>query len=178
MSEQRTPAMAERGNINTNRTAMTRFGLSLVVASALAVPAAAQEINENVVYETYVVDGRTLSDVADDMAANGPQGYWAYTTWYVNWSAECEITIDASITLPELAEDNDLSAYDEEVFASMLEALDAHEQGHVDFARGFAQEVAATDCDVPDNAIDPWLEAERAYDAETRHGETQGVRLN
>jgi predicted secreted Zn-dependent protease len=170
--------MADRINPDTSLRAMIRFGLSLVVASALAVPAAAQEITENVVYDSYVVDGRTLSDVADDMAANGPQGFWAYTTWYVNWSAECEITIDAAITLPELAEDNDLSAYDEETFANMLEALDAHEQGHVDFARGFAEEVAAVGCDVPEGALDVWLEQERDYDAETNHGETQGVTLN
>jgi predicted secreted Zn-dependent protease len=149
------------------------FGLASVLSPALA-----QDITENVVYETYVVDGRTLSGVADDMAANGPQGFWAYTTWYVNWSADCQITIDGSIILPELADPNGLSAYDEDVFAAMLEALDAHEQGHIDFARGFAEEVAAANCDVPDGAIDPWLERERAYDVETRHGETQGVTLN
>lgn len=149
-----------------------------LILSLLHAPAMAQDITENVVYDSYVVDGRTLSDVADDMAANGPNGFWAYTTWYVTWTGDCAITIDGSITLPELAEDNGLSSYDEEVFATMLEALDAHEQGHIDFARGFAEEMAEAGCDVPDNAIDPWLEAERAYDVETNHGETEGVTLN
>jgi hypothetical protein len=113
------------------------------------------------------------------MGANGPKGFWAYTTWNVNWTSDCQTSVMASITLPELADDADLD--DEEIaeFERMLEALTAHELQHVDFGIEFADEVSTDNCPInSDELLQPYLAAERAFDADTEHGRTQGVYLN
>lgn len=148
-----------------------------VLAALAAGPACAQDFPEDITYDSYIVDGSTLAEVADDMAANGPRGFWAYTTWQVNWTDSCDVSIEGRITLPELAEDSELSDDDVATFDTMLEALTLHEEGHIDFARGFAADAANAGCDPADDVLEDWLQRERDYDAETDHGRTQGVTL-
>lgn len=152
----------------------------MTVLAMLASPAMAQdEVTVDVTYETYTITGTTLDNLKSAMAAEGPNGYWAYTVWYVNWTGDCGLTVAATITLPELDADAELSDADIAEFDRMLAALDAHELGHVDFGIGFAEEVQSLDCDLDVAAVqEPWLEQERQYDADTDHGYTQGVYLS
>ena len=54
--------------------------------------------------EYYEVMGRTAQQLRDEMARKGPHGYWAYTTWWVHWSATCKVTLDVTITMPRWAD--------------------------------------------------------------------------
>lgn len=132
----------------------------------------------DVTLTTYTVDGETLGDIETQMTAEGPQGFWAYTTWTVDWTADCETTVNAAITLPELAEDTALSDVDAEEFDRMLTALEAHELQHVDIGLAYAAETEAQGCPAAyEPILDTFLSEERAFDADTEHGRTQGVYL-
>ena len=127
----------------------------------------------------YEVSGADLDAVSADMQQNGPQGYWAYTTWNVTWTPECETSVTADITMPVLADDADLDDDEVAEFERMADALLDHELGHVQVGLDFAQDVAAAGCpaDVSD-LHEYWLQVERDYDAETEHGGNEGVYLD
>ncbi len=160
----------------------------LAVANLVGGTARAQEDNVEEYYEGdilvsntyayYTVSGDSLQALMDDMAANGPQGFWALTQWYVTWSADCELRVDSTITMPELSDDADL--YEEEYaeWDRMIAALEEHELGHVANGVGFAQDVLDQGCDVDvDSALAPWTQADIDYDAETQHGVLNGATL-
>ena len=167
------------------------LGVVLLAPLVLAIsPAFAQDSNYDeyydgdvfvaVTYEYYSVTGSSLQEVQDAMGANGPQGFWAYTTWNVSWTGDCTIRVDVTMTLPALDEYADL--YDEE-FAEwdrMIEALEEHEFGHVGSGIGFAHDIESISCDVPDVAAvqAPWLQNDIDFDVETEHGINQGATLN
>ncbi len=154
-------------------------GLASVLFVSLCSPTLAQtEIPVDVTYEAYEVGGDTLPDIQAAMNAQGPYGFPAYTTWYVNWTAECEVTVTASITLPDLGPDADLSPQDEATFRTMLENLEDHEYNHVEFGIAYAEEVKAMGCR-GDTAslLQEYLAEERQYDADTEHGRTEGAWL-
>ncbi|MGB8814025.1 MAG: DUF922 domain-containing protein [Paracoccaceae bacterium] len=150
------------------------------VALALGAGAASADTYDDadITVTTYTVDGETLGDIETQMTAEGPQGFWAYTTWTVNWNDACETTVNAAITLPELAEDTALSDADAEEFARMRAALEAHELQHVEIGLAYAAETEAQGCPTAfEPILDTFLADERAFDAETEHGRTQGVYL-
>ena len=146
---------------------------------ALTTPALAQtEIAVDVTYGTYELDSDTLPDIQAEMNAEGPNGFPAYTTWYVNWTADCQITVTGTITLPDLGPDTDLTPEDEATFRTMLENLEAHEYSHVAFGIAFAEEVQAMDCQGGTaTVLQEYLAEERQYDADTEHGRTEGAWL-
>ena len=149
------------------------------LALFLPLPALAQtDIDVDVTYSTYELDSDTLPDIQAEMNRVGPYGFPAYTTWYVNWTAACDLTVTASITLPDLGPDADLSEADEATFRTMLENLEAHEYNHVEFGVGFAEEVRDMGCR-GDTAslLQEYLADERQYDADTEHGRTEGAWL-
>ena len=146
----------------------------------LSVAAMADTTDEaDITFHSYAVDGDSLSEIQGAMFRDGPRGFWAYTTWNVTWTADCETTVTGDITLPELGPGADL--YDEDIaeFDRMAEALLAHELQHVDFGVAFAADVAEQGCPAnSDDILQSYLEDERAFDAETEHGFLQGVSLN
>jgi predicted secreted Zn-dependent protease len=145
----------------------------------LPVPALAQsDIAVTTTYATYEINSDTLPDIRTEMNLEGPYGYPAYTSWQVNWTAACEITVTAQITLPDLGPDADLTPEDEAEFRRMLENLEEHEENHIDFALGVAREVQAMGCR-GDTAtvLQEWLAEERQYDIDTDHGRTEGAWL-
>ena len=151
----------------------------MALLAFLATPALAQDdIAVDVTYDSYVITGETLDDLKSAMTADGPNGYWAYTVWQVDWTGDCALTVTATITLPELDDTADLDDADIAEFDRMVAALEAHELGHVDFGIGFAEEVRDAGCDVDAAAVQaPYIEAEKQYDVDTEHGYTQGVYL-
>jgi predicted secreted Zn-dependent protease len=149
-----------------------------VLALLLATTAIAQDIDVGITYQSYAVGGSDLAEVMDQMEAEGPNGYPAYAEWYVRWTADCELSMTATITLPALGPDADLSAEEEATFRAMLQALERHETGHIGFGIGFARDVQEMRCKGDtDGLLQAWLAAERAYDQETEHGCTQGACL-
>lgn len=126
----------------------------------------------------YEVTGASLDEVQEDMEANGPNGFWAYTSWNTRWDGQCNITVTARITMPELAEDAPLSDDDRAEFERMADALLDHELGHVRFGVAFGDEVRAAGCPRDTKATHQrWLQQERDYDDETGHGLQQGAYL-
>ena len=133
---------------------------------------------EDVQVSTYLVSGHTLAEVADTMQAKGPHGYWGYTKWHVDWTGACAVTVSATITLPQLAPGTGLGLGDKSTFDRMLRALTKHETGHVDFARGWAADLAKGNCDqASQDRLQFWLDTEKTYDATTHHGADQGAVL-
>lgn len=148
------------------------------MAAVSAGAVVAQEIDVDVTYETYQLSADTLRDLWEEVEAEGPNGFAAWTSWYVNWSAECELSVTATIILPELASDAFLSDVEALEFERMVNALHSHELGHVQMGVGFAEDVQAAGCQGDTDAIHAdWLAAERAYDEDTNHGQTQGAWL-
>ena len=146
---------------------------------ALTTPALAQDdIAVDITYGTYELDSDTLPDILAEMNLEGPNGFPAYTTWYVSWTAACELSVTATITLPDLGPDADLTPEDEATFRTMLENLEEHERNHVDFGLGYAREVQEMGCQ-GDTAtpLQEWLAEERQYDIDTDHGRSEGAWL-
>lgn len=161
---------------------MTRLVLAVFALAGLTLgsgPAHADIFDEaNITVDTYTVSGASLAEVQDQMSSDGPRGFWAYTTWNVTWTAACETTVTASITLPELDDTADLTEDEVAEFDRMRDALSAHELHHVSFGTGFADQVRDAGCPAKSDAIlQRWLQKERDFDAETEHGRTQGVYL-
>ncbi|MGQ0564712.1 MAG: DUF922 domain-containing protein [Gemmobacter sp.] len=152
-----------------------------VAALALLVPLPAlsqTDIAVDVTYEAYELDSDTLPDIQAEMNLEGPYGFPAYTTWAVTWTAACEISVTATIIQPDLGLDADLSEEDEQTFRTVLENLEAHEENHIAFGMGFAEEVQEMGCQ-GDTAtvLQEWLAEERQYDIDTEHGRTEGAWL-
>ncbi len=153
----------------------------LLCAAGLTIPLPAlaqSDIAVDVTYYSYELDSDTLPDIQAEMNLEGPNGFPAYTTWYVNWTAACELSVTGSITLPDLCPDADLTDEDEATFRDMLQNLEEHEYNHVEFGIAFAEEVQAMGCQGDTAAVlQEYLAEERLYDADTNHGETEGAWL-
>ena len=134
----------------------------------------------------------------------GGQRFHGYTRWNVRWtfrwrpepsSGRCRITevttrLRTEVQLPEL---QNAAPAQRALFDRYLSALSRHEQGHVQFGRdaaraideGIAQLPTAPDCATLEreaNALGHRLlrehaEREKQYDRDTRHGASQGAKL-
>ena len=157
--------------------------LALVSTAAAAQDAEVEEYYEGDIYVvnnwvTYEVTGESLQELSDAMTANGPQGFWALTEWYVSWTGDCELTVESTITMPELSEDADLYEEDYAEWDRMIAALEEHERGHVANGIGFAQDMLDTGCTGDMETVRaPWLQADIDFDAATNHGINDGATL-
>jgi len=136
--------------------------------------------------------------------SEGAKKYHGYTRWDINWRYTYEktsdlrtckvkslyVTLKATITLPEL------SSKDDKVIAQFnnyLQALKKHELGHLQIAQEAAKKIesnllahpALSSCEIlkaalNENGLALTEEAKTQgvqYDAQTRHGKTQGAYL-
>jgi len=150
--------------------------LAFVFLFGAATPAvAAPNITETIKY--YTVSGNSFAAIRRDMARRGPKGYWGLTSWWITWSARCEIDLDITITMPRLTASSRLSAYEKRVWRGMVDALYRHEQLHAQHGRQAAAEIHRTRCQNPKRVVEKWAERDRVLDRSTRHGATQGVTL-
>ena len=127
----------------------------------------------------------------------------AYTKWYVRWNygyqsgpdgcslKEVRTSADINIKLPRWKNENDGPADVREKWSRFIKALEEHENGHLDFGVKTATEIdeallhmpAYPDCEQMGNAandkaneiLGKYLAEEKAYDAQTNHGVTQGA---
>lgn len=146
---------------------------------AVGLPARADIYDEaDIELFSYEVSGSSLAEVQAQMEADGPEGYWAYTTWNVNWTGTCKMTTTAEITMPELSADADLTEDQRAEFDRMAAELLNHELGHIRIGLNFAEAVADAGCPANTKNIHArFTQAGIDYDDETEHGYQQGVYL-
>ncbi len=132
-------------------------------------------VTSNTVY--YNVSGTSAADIRQELREKGPNGYWAYTNWYVRWTGKCQVSVEIDITLPRLINrgqlpDSFLAEWDE-----MIVALTAHENRHAEHGLNAAEEIEAANCRRAHDIIDKWAEQDRVLDRETQNGYLEGVDL-
>lgn len=180
-------------------------GVLAALVCAGAAQAAVTEEYIQQPYPVRAQPGETLRkalNAATPIAVDG-QRFHGYTRWNVRWtfrwwreaSGRCAITevttrLRTQVQLPEL---HSATPAQHAVFDRYLSALSHHEEGHVQFGRDAAQAIdegiaalpAAPDCAALErraNTLGHRLlrehaEREKQYDRDTRHGASQGARL-
>lgn len=176
-----------------------------VLVSAGAAHAAVEEENTQRPYVVRAQPGESLREAlhAATSITVGGQRFHGYTRWNVRWtfrwwsetSGRCAITevttrLHTEVQLPQL---QGASPAQQAVFDRYVRALSHHEQGHVQIGRDAAHAIdqaihqlpAASDCATLErqaNALahrllQDHVAREKQYDQRTRHGATQGARL-
>jgi predicted secreted Zn-dependent protease len=142
----------------------------------------------------YKIQGSTETDLAKEIQSKGPEGYAGYTNWYIRWGwpgfdhEECDlskawITTKVSLTMPSWVPPSDAPEDLVRNWARFSQALNVHEQGHVDNvvkALPLLQSaIQNSDCITADSAANHVLDKLRGwdvqYDDNTDHGRTQGA---
>lgn len=155
---------------------MIRICLIILTLVAAAPAVAAPNMTEQLVH--YPVSGSNLGELRREMAQNGPEGFWGFTRWWVQWNKRCEVTLSITITMPRLEEPERLSARDLDIWQRMEAALLAHERLHAAHGVAAAREIHDAGCRNARKIINKWARQDRVLDRTTRHGKTQGVRLD
>ena len=180
-------------------------GVLVALVCAGAAQAAVTEEHIQQPYPVRAQPGETLRkalNAATPITVDG-QRFHGYTRWNVRWtfrwwreaSGRCTITevttrLRTQVQLPELRSGTPAQ---QAVFDRYLRALSHHEEGHVQFGHDAAQAIdegiaalpAAPDCAALErraNTLGHRLlrehaEREKQYDRDTRHGASQGARL-
>jgi predicted secreted Zn-dependent protease len=188
-----------------NARAAGRAGVVAALVFLGAAQADVTEEHARRPYTVRAQPGETLRqalNAATPITVDG-QRFHGYTRWNVRWtfrwwreaSGRCAITevttrLRTEVQLPELRSG---APAQQAVFDRYLRALSRHEEGHVQFGRDAAQAIdqgiaalpAAPDCAALErqaNALGHRLlrehaEREKQYDRDTRHGASQGARL-
>jgi len=157
----------------------------------------------------YLVTGSTAEHLRLMTNARGPsrddRRFRAYTDWVVTWRCTTglaagrhvveglDVSVDATLTLPRWAPPPWAPAALVDAWRAYVDALERHEQGHVELAASAARDVRDALLALPGfeteeelasaveraaaSAIGAARERERAYDDATGHGATQGVRF-
>lgn len=186
------------------RTTETRLCLILTVLGLLAGPAAADRVEVIRRDHTYAVPLGSAAEMKASLKRLGAEGWWGYTRWHIAWrfatrqedgtcritSAHVTATID--VTLPVLASGGPTTCM-RDSFATMLRALAAHEEEHVRIALETAEDIRRAMLGAPRRAtcedlktevsadanrrLDEMRKVQSGFDARTRHGALEGVRL-
>ncbi|MCY4335791.1 MAG: DUF922 domain-containing protein [Litoreibacter sp.] len=139
-------------------------------------------ITEDVVYHSYKVGCRNLTDVLIGMRQDGPHGYWGYTRARTfKKKASCHMRLLAEITLPELSEtaQNKFSRVERLEFLRMYTALHSHELRHVDTSRRVAEQQALLACPVLEHPLFQYIkQVDERLDKRSKNGRMQGLRLD
>ncbi|MFY3383329.1 DUF922 domain-containing Zn-dependent protease [Paracidovorax sp. MALMAid1276] len=183
-----------------------RWAAAVLLCCTGAAHAAVEEDSTHRPYPVQVRPGESLRAAlhAATPISVGGQRFHGYTRWDVRWSfrwwreasGRCAITevttrLRTEVQLPEL---RGAGAAQQAAFDRYLTALSQHEQGHVQIGRDAAQAIdqalrqmpAAPDCAtlerdanaVAQRLLRDHVEREKQYDVRTRHGASQGARLD
>ena len=126
-------------------------------------------------WSTYAVTGTTVDSILRQMRDNGPNGFWAYTRWYVRWTAACQVSLEISYTMPQHTRRDAMPAHIRAEWDQMVAALKAHEQQHGVHGMNAARELVQKRCLNGNAIVQRWSEQDRIYDRATGHGRTEGV---
>lgn len=166
-----------RSSPNTTAIDLVIVAATLIAGAAMTASARAEpSVSESWSY--YSVTGSDLPTLRREMAAKGPNGYWAYAEWYVKWSASCRVSVKLTYTMPALSDGSDLSPRDRGKWDSMITALKAHEEQHGAHGLAAGREIEAANCVKPRRIIRKWNQADKRLDRETDHGARTGVTLD
>lgn len=125
----------------------------------------------------YEVRGNTIKALRDAINKNGPRGYWALTTWYIEWTGTCQVSLKITYQMPKLMNADTLPAPVKSQWDTMYAALKAHEETHGAHGLQAAQELERQQCKNGNAIIDKWAAEDRAYDRRSNHGANEGIRF-
>lgn len=161
----------------TDMRGFTAFLFAAMASLAWTVPVLSKpSISTNTTY--YEVSGQTGAELRRQMGALGPEGYWAYTEWWVEWSRSCQLSVTIDYTMPKLADRNTLPAGLLQKWDIMIAALIAHEEQHGQHGIEAAMEIERKGCNGAYQIIRFWNNQDILFDRETDHGAHQGVTLD
>ncbi|MBU1670712.1 MAG: DUF922 domain-containing Zn-dependent protease [Actinobacteria bacterium] len=162
-------------------------------------------LSTSVSFEYYDVTGRTSTDLITAMETGGPEGYWAYTHWYVDYEYPGEktaagyrtgpvaVAADVTVILPRWNPPPGASPELVSRWERMVRAVRTHEEGHRDIGFSTGQRLLEALEALPPHSSRDALDLaagnaagaiigegqarDASYDAETDHGESQGATL-
>ncbi|MEM7470278.1 MAG: DUF922 domain-containing protein [Pseudomonadota bacterium] len=154
------------------RATLTAFVLGLLSAPAIAAP----ELTIREVF--YKVDGLNAKDLGAQMKRRGPKNFWAYTRWDIKWSAQCEVEVVVTFTMPKHTNRGALSPTFRANWDRMIAALKLHEKQHGAHGIAAAREIEQAGCKKTRPIVRKYNRADRVFDKRTNHGAKTGVVLN
>ena len=175
---------------------------STPIGSSLpATPAAGSVEIRNARLVYYTISGSSERELRAELNAESPVGYDGYkgdatTNWFIRWdwpgygSSSCDlskatVSYDVIVTFPRWTPPDDAPPELVAKWNRFTRALAEHEQNHVDFVvanyPSVLDAIRSATCDTADaaasSALEPIRKLDRDDDAETNHGETEGVRF-
>ncbi len=153
--------------------------LMLVAFSAALPTIALASMTTKTQIKYYNIKGKTTQQLKAQMRNNGPNGYWAYVNWYVNWKTKnCRVSLRIVYTYPRWANINQAPKSTQHKWRRMISALKKHEKTHARHGVEAAREINKSNCKNPQATIKKWAEQDKIYDQRTKHGLIQGVMLH
>lgn len=174
-------------------------------AAGFSRDAASSRRLSGVVVEHYDVRGHDGPALLEDLARRGPQGFHGMTNWHFDYryryapqGGGCRVTsvstsVRGRILMPRWVDAHRATPALRATWARYQSALMAHEEGHIatgeSLTRALKTDLGAMQAATCEHLraqvdaaaqilIDEHLARDRAYDARTRHGATQGAYLN
>jgi len=156
----------------------------------------------NTTYAYYEVTGNTMGELFTSMRRQAPPEGYGVTRWFISWTTRwepvggvCRITqarvnLRTEVRLPRWEPGPDASPELVTQWRTFMEHLRSHENGHLEIAVAAAREVerALRRVQTPscisvqgagnqaaERVVSEYRARQRAYDARTRHGATQGA---
>ena len=152
-----------------------RFAVVVVLILAAGTLPAFANPSVKTNWSTYSVTSTSVDQILREMQQNGPNGFWAFTRWYVRWSGSCRVSLEINYTMPKHTRRGAMPAKIRVEWDSMIAALKAHEQQHGAHGINAARELVQKGCRNGDAIVAKWAEQDRIYDRNTGHGRTEGV---
>ena len=174
-------------------------------AAGYARDGAASRRLSGVIVEHYDVRGHDGPTLLADLARRGPKGFHGMTDWHFDYRYRyapapggCRVTsvtttVRGRILMPRWVDAERAAPELRDTWARYRAALMAHEEGHIATGEALTRALKtdlgamrASSCErlreqveaAAEQVIDDHLALDRAYDARTRHGATQGAFLD
>ncbi|MCY4333520.1 MAG: DUF922 domain-containing protein [Litoreibacter sp.] len=150
---------------------MLALGLGFATHPVLAAP---EVIIKN---RTYKVDAVTAKSLVAQLKRRGPDGFWAYTRWRINWTRDCEVRVRVTYTMPVHSDPKAMPATLRKDWERMITALRLHEEQHGAHGIAAAREIKQAGCKNTRPIVRKYNRADKEFDRRTKHGAKTGVTL-
>ncbi|WP_245706522.1 DUF922 domain-containing protein [Ruegeria marina] len=156
---------------------MTKLLFALTLSLSIAAMAVEAKPQVSIEHKTYSVDATTAKDLVRQMDQRGPNEFWAYTDWYVNWTGSCDLSVRITYTMPKHKNEAKLDPALRKSWKSFTDALKKHEEKHGAHGIQAAREIEETNCADGNAVIKKWSNQDNVLDKRTDHGKKEGVVL-